>query len=325
MNPANGVTMMRYERRGMVSASRRRIMAYVLAGMVAMVAIPTTASAYIYWPHNRAPASDGAIGRANVDGSAPNPSLVTGTDAVAAVAVSGTHVYWTHFTPGATGSIGRANLDGSDADRNFITGLNRPRGIAIEGTHIYWTDFGRSSIGRANLDGSGVNQDFIKGPVGHGHPPSHPTALAVDQDHIYFSDPAFAVLVIARINGKGPWLIREIRGIGTVTGIAVNHAHLYWSWACTNPNVDCARPRGIGRMNLDGTGLDRNFIQAPASGVALDARHIYWATKNENDSERGRIGRADLDGSAVDADFMAGVHDPSGVAVGPRPHPLRRP
>jgi hypothetical protein len=77
-------------------------------------------------------------------------------------------------------------------------------------------------------------------------------------------------------------------------------------------------------MNLDGTGLDRNFIHAPAFGVALDARHIYWAARNENDFERGAIGRANLDGSAVDADLIAGVHSPSGVAVGPRLHPIRR-
>ena len=298
MNPANGVTMMGHERRngseacrsidesqavqpsggerrGMVSAGRRRVTASALAAMVAVVAVPATVSA---------------------------------------------HIYWTHFTVGATGSIGRANLDGSNANRNFITGLKTPRGIAVEGTHIYWTDFGRSSIGRANLDGSDVDQDFIKA-VGHGGPPAHPTALAVDRGHIYFSDTAFAVLVIARINGEGNWLIHKIRDVGTVTGIAVNHAHIYWTWSCPNPNVDCARPRGIGRMKLDGTALDRNFIDVPARGVAVDTRHIYWA---EN-LERGRIGRANLDGSARDANFIADVRSPLGVAVGPLPHPLRRP
>src|ERR1700716_593804 len=185
MNPTNGVTMMGHERgngseacrsidesqavqpsvgerRGMVSAGRRRITAYVLAAMVAMVAVPATASAHIYWPHNRAPAGDGAIGRANNDGSAPNPTLITSTGAIGAVAVSGTHIYWTNFTPGGAGSIGRANLDGSDANRNFITGLNSPRGIAVEGAHIYWADWGHRSIGRANLGGSDVHQNFIK-------------------------------------------------------------------------------------------------------------------------------------------------------------------
>ena len=74
-------------------------------------------------------------------------------------------------------------------------------------------------------------------------------------------------------------------------------------------------------MKLDGTALDRNFIDVPARGVAVDTRHIYWA---EN-LERGRIGRANLDGSARDANFIADVRSPLGVAVGPLPHPLRRP
>jgi hypothetical protein len=310
------------DRRGMFPAGRTRIMACLLAAMVAMVAVPASAGAYIYWPHNRAPLAHGAIGRADVDGSAPNPTLVTGTDAVGAVAVSGTHVYWTHFTPSGDGTIGRADLDGSDADAKFITGLDRPRGIAVEGDHIYWTDFGRSSIGRANLDGSDVNQSFITSGS-FAIPPAHPTALAVDRHHIYFSDPAFAVLVVAEKHGGGNWLIEKIRDVGTVTGIAVDGAHIYWSWACPNPDIDCARPRGIGRMNLDGTALRRNFIDAPARGVAVDARHIYWADDSGQDA--GSIGRANLDGSAADANFIADVSAPSGIAVGPRPEPLRRP
>jgi hypothetical protein len=313
-----------------IAAGGTRIRAYVLAAMVALVAVPASASAYIYWPHNRAPARDGAIGRAHVDGSAPNPTLVTGTDGVYAVAVSGTHVYWTHSTLDGAGAIGRANLDGSDANPNFITGLHSPRGIGVEGTHIYWADFdpaapgpgdfGRGLIGRANLDGSDVNQNFIK-ERGHGAPPAHPTALAVDRNHIYFSDPAFSVLVIARIDGHGPWRVAEVRGVGIVNGIAAHGAHIYWTWTCPNPNIDCARSRGIGRMNLNGTALDRNFIDVPARGVAVDAQHIYWA----EDFERGRIGRANLDGSALDPNFIADVRSPSGVGVGPRPHPIRRP
>ena len=306
-----------------IAAGCTRIRACVLAAMVALVAVPASASAYIYWPHNRASLADGAIGRANADGSARNPTLVTGTDAVSAVAVSGPHIYWTHSTPSGPGAIGRANLDGSDANRNFITGLDRPRGIGVEGTHIYWADFGSSTIGRANLDGSDVNQSFIKSGRS-GIPPAHPTALAVDRNDIYFSDPAFGVLVIARLDGRRPWLVAKIHGVGIVNGIAVSGAHIYWTWTCPNPNVDCARSRGIGRMNLDGTALERNFIDVPARGVAVDARHIYWGQESERNSEHDSIGRANLDGSARDASLVANVPS-SGVAVGPRPHPIRRP
>ena len=85
MNPANGVTMMGHERRngseacrsidesqavqpsggerrGMVSAGRRRVTASALAAMVAVVAVPATVSAHIYWTHFTVGAT-GSIGR----------------------------------------------------------------------------------------------------------------------------------------------------------------------------------------------------------------------------------------------------------------------
>jgi virginiamycin B lyase len=225
--------------------------------------------------------------------------LVTSTENIRAVAVSGTHIYWTAGHSG--GTIGRANLDGSDVNHNFITGLGTPRGIAVDGAHIYWADLGTSMIGRAKLDGSEVDQNFIGRP-GDG---SHPVALAVDRHHIYWSDQAHASIVRADIDGHD----REfIRNVGEVNGIAVDGAHIYWSWD----------NRGIGRANLNVTARDQHFIDVPARGVAVDARHIYWAQGGDGSDS---IGRANLDGSALDASFIADVRSPKGVAVGPLPHP----
>ena len=68
----------------------------------------------------------------------------------------------------------------------------------------------------------------------------------------------------------------------------------------------------IGTANIDGTGVNQNFITAGPNpcGVAVDGAHIYWANGDD-----GTIGRANLDGSRADQGFITGGNRPCGVAV----------
>lgn len=84
------------------------------------------------------------------------------------------------------------------------------------------------------------------------------------------------------------------------------HAAIYWADGQT-----------IGRVNLDGSYPERNFISryelqnlSLVCGVAVDASHIYWA-----DRGRDAIGRANLDGSSPNYSFIVGASEPCGVAV----------
>jgi hypothetical protein len=71
------------------------------------------------------------------------------------------------------------------------------------------------------------------------------------------------------------------------------------------------RVDAIGRANLDGTGVDAQFLPAKSpGGVAVDASHVYW-TNYDTDT----IGRANLDGTGVQQSFIAGARYPCGVAV----------
>jgi hypothetical protein len=138
---------------------------------------------------------------------------------------------------------------------------------------LYWVDARRDTIGRANLDGTGIDKRFIRGYV--------PSAVAVDARHIYWA--------------------------GLELGVEP-HSEL---WA-------------IGRARLDGKKVDRRFIPlyAPASSesiqqVAVDDDHIYWAEnliqKPPGFSFARSIGRAMLDGSGVNHDFIAGWTFPRGL------------
>ena len=67
----------------------------------------------------------------------------------------------------------------------------------------------------------------------------------------------------------------------------------------------------IGRANLDGTAVDQRFIPGPstADGVAVDPAHIYWSNQD------GSIGRANLDGTGIDQHFITGIQATDGIAV----------
>ena len=65
----------------------------------------------------------------------------------------------------------------------------------------------------------------------------------------------------------------------------------------------------IGRANLDGTGVNQNFITSASSARPRDRgrrQHIYWAN-----GDGGTIGRANLDGTGVNQSFISGEPDPS--------------
>ena len=78
-------------------------------------------------------------------------------------------------------------------------------------------------------------------------------------------------------------------------------AFIYWA------GID-----SIGRANLDGTGVDQNFIlTGDPRDIAVDGEHIYWTTASG-------IGRAKLDGTDVEPSFIPwspGDPPPRSVAV----------
>jgi virginiamycin B lyase len=247
-----------------------------------------SAEAHVYWTNN----ADTTIGRANLDGTGVNQSLISGGFNPCGVAVDGAHVYWGNI---GAGTIGRANLDGSGANQSFIGGPVGPCGVAVDGAHVYWADTNGTAIGRANLDGSGVNPGFIDNI-------DAPCGVTVDGAHVYWGTVAAGTIGRANLDGSG---VNQgfIGGATGACGVAVDAAHVYWS----NGGAGT-----IGRGNLDGTGVNQGFIAgAPRPcGVALDGAHLFWTNADD-----GTIGRANLDGTGVNQGFIGGATMPCGVAV----------
>jgi virginiamycin B lyase len=89
-------------------------------------------------------------------------------------------------------------------------------------------------------------------------------------------------------------------------GLTVDSNYIYW----TSANGGTATT--IGRANLDGTGVNANFITGAENpcGVAVDSSYVYWAG-----DVGSSIGRANLDGSGVNQDFVTTGTGVCGVAV----------
>ena len=281
------------------------------ASLVAVLAFAPGAGAYIYWTDIY-----GHIGRANLDGSGVDRNFIGGTGRACGVAVGAQHIYWGTTIPGSA-AIGRANIDGSRPQSDFImvevpsfSSLG-PCGLAVGAEHVYWATPLLGTIGRANLDGSGVHTDLIHGVNWDG--------LAVDAAHIYWPDDFDQdfdgpTLERANLDGTGidPVSIAAFDRGGDLNHgpIAVDGDHIYWKSSPCAVGEPCHH--GIGRANLDGSDLDSDFIDLgfahQAMGLAVDSGHLYWivgaAACCGNTVVRG-IGRANLDGTNVDQDFIA--------------------
>src|SRR5918994_984144 len=141
----------------------------------------------------------------------------------------------------------------------------------------------RTTIGRANLDGSGAGQSFIttrSSELG-------PGALAVDGQHVYWTNSDFGAAAFGRppnlasaigranLDGSGvdP---RFITGAIELTGVAVGAAHIHWFNGAD----------AIGRANLDGSGVDQSFI-ADVGGYGGDLAVNFSLGKLKKDKKMG--------------------------------------
>jgi virginiamycin B lyase len=95
---------------------------------------------------------------------------------------------------------------------------------------------------------------------------------------------------------------KGLKKLPLVAGELGPPVHTYWADSSNNT---------IGEANLDGTGVNQNFISAHAIGLAVYGGHIYWG------NGVGGIGRANLDGTGVNNSFIVAAPNsqPWGVAV----------
>jgi virginiamycin B lyase len=230
---------------------------------------------HLYWGD----ASGGAIGRATIDGTAPNQAFIAGLGGPCGVAVSGTHIYWSDF---ASNLIGRANRDGSGVEAAFIAGASDPCGIAVDGSHLYWANQGGESIGRASLDGGNVEQRFISGL-------GFPCGVAADGAHVYWGDQDSGSIGRADLDGSDvePKIVASA---GEPWDVEVSDKYVFWANRRGTPDDPGG---GIGRAMLDGGGPNRDLIPDAhnPTGVAVDTRLLASPPSQPMPSDYLRFGK----------------------------------
>jgi hypothetical protein len=274
--------------------SVRRLIASLAIALPLVFA--ASAHAYVYWGEPQA----GAIGRANDDGTAVQNGFIETGGRPIGVAVNSSYIYWANET---LGTIGRANLDGTGVEPNFITGIKEPHGLAVNSSSIFWASFGGHEIGRANLDGTGKNLGLVTAA-------GSPCSIAIDSGHIYWGNAGLeSSIARASLPGNSKELEWVPLGAYVPCAVAANSANVFFG-----NNGFLGHPlHEIGRVGINGTGLDKSIIgeaEGPC-GLTVYGSQLYWA--NEGD---GTIGVANTDATGVDESLVTtGGGQICGVAV----------
>ena len=182
---------------------------------------------------------------------------------------------------------------------------------------IYWTQNNVNGIGRANLDGSGVIDNFL--------PTLAPNeGIAAAGGHIYWANPTIGSIARASVRGGGIDQ-RFITTVGTSPlaggSVAVGGGRIYWSWITSSGSDPRSAVGGIGRANIDGSGLQQNFIalgtglDAATGAVALGGPYLFWV----QGYVLVRVMRARLDGTrrslVLQEDGKGGPGLPTAIAA----------
>jgi hypothetical protein len=271
------------------------------------------AQAFVYW----ADSWMNSIGRADSDGTNPDPSFITGTAGPIGIALDDSHIYWANLD---SNSIGRANLDGSDPDQEFIRNVPFPQGVAVAGPYIYWTSWNSlgskrdgqpvDTIGRANIGGTDVEPNFITGLTA-------PGLLSVIGDYIYWANTGTRSIGRAARDGSdaNPRFLTDTgcpsgAKDNCPLGVTRDPGDVYW----TNPSDnEIWRESPFGPQ----TGPLIKGARFPY-GVVVTVSHIFWSNDGfaaTGASDEGSIGEANIDGSAVNENFIPHLAAPQGLAV----------
>jgi hypothetical protein len=270
---------------------------------------------HLYWTHS------GGIGRANLDGSAIKADFISGIDPDH-IAVNSSYIYWGSrgdLTVQGDEAIGRADLDGGGVETNLIPGASVAGPLAVDDAHVYWIT-ANGGIGRANLDGSGADNNFIPGGPSSPINSAARAAIAVDESDIYWLT-AFGISR-ANLDGSMDSPQRGLIQIYYPGDLALFGGYLNWTRA--SGRID--PPGLIGCAPSDGSGAVDPWLTKPGgyfNSIAADGSHLYWtsaAFSTGGSTPSQLIGRASLDGTAVEPGFLSVPGAPPGdLALDPSP------
>jgi len=219
---------------------------------------------HVYFTNKGLKGKQGSLARVDKKGGAVEV-LADGLQAPYGVVVAKGRAYFSASLPGF-GGLGSVSLvDKAHVDRAVRSPglIDEPWAIAVRGDEIYFTDLHLRRVSSAPLTAS-VETSKVTALA---NTDGRPTAIAVDDTHVYWTDSDPGVVnKLPRAGGAIQTLIA--RGDKT-TGLAIDDAYVYFSeWGGGR----------IGRVQKSGGGIatlanDQKGVRA----IAVDDTRLYWS------------------------------------------------
>jgi hypothetical protein len=249
-----------------------------LALMVAALALPSSAGAYVFW--TAAPLGQMAsVARINADGTGLSPSIA-GDVTFPTVVANSRYIYFQSQVIEGPGpeELGvtiwiRTNLDGGE--RVDLPGIPyNTAAIAVDEEHIYWEEpdgVNPPGISRAKLDGSDPEILYLTGLEGLGQ------YFAVYQGFLYWTYRYCDCIGRANLATKvvQEEFVPEFSGTNIPEeplGIAVDSQGIFWTYHETAEGE-------IGHAGLGGGSASLRFIgpaESRRAPIAITGSELYW-------------------------------------------------
>jgi virginiamycin B lyase len=220
------------------------------------------------------------------------------------------HLYWI-----GPGGVGRANADGTGVSPRYMPVAVTPNaGLAVAGKYLYWTDQRANAVMRIALNGTRAVHRVVGEAGGEARVPG---GLAIMGGYVYWADLNDHAIGRAELSGRNIERSFISDGEGFPTDVAAADGSLYWDGDGSTGSM--------GRADASGAHVNLRFIQAGSGAatssvnlsgpLAVTLRYVYWTNRDPKLGSSSSIGRASVDGSEVNPEFITGLSETSGIAV----------
>jgi hypothetical protein len=221
----------------------------------------------------------GAVLTAPVDSAGVDGTVLwvgPGVDRPNYLATNGSSLGFT--CEGSNASVATMGLNGGAQEVVYFSSSTvgtTPFGCAMNGTTVFWGDLLLHGIYSSPIGGCATPTQLVTGV---------PDALAVDADHLYWSDAMAGA--IFRSDLQGQHAAQLASGIGTVAFLTLDATNLYFA---------DNRKGTVSQVPVTGGSVTTLFSKSTATpqGVAVDAHDVYWSDSG------GTIQRVPIGGGTV--------------------------
>jgi len=249
--------------------------------------------ANVYWVQE----ANGAVMKVPINGGTPQ-TIAAGGGGVNYIAIDGTSVY---FANEYNGQVMKAPLDGDGGQTVTLATVNSgagAAGVAVDAVSLYWTNLDYGTVEAVPI-GGGSATTLASGLTS-------PILITLDAQNVYVPCGDGTIHAIPKAGGDGGAgnVIVSGQGADSISGIAVDSQHVYWS--------NNAADGGIFEVPLGG-GSPTQLVgsQNQAGSIAIDTAHLYWVTSQ---NPGGIVAMAPLTGGTA-VTLATGQTEANGIVV----------